>query len=203
MFFCAPKVLIEYFHCFFAVESRLRAAVLLLFVMSVWLLCSDSEIAQKTRSAAVIVPCLLRIVSLRPVLLFYLYFSFKHSVIFFYLISIAISLSVPLLCRPLCPVPSKDPIWLALSSFSARITLFVVRFLCVVEMHFSWQRSLFDWYIYCSSLVYSWGTYHLFQQIWLPAWLNLCENVCRGVFFRGQQWQSWFICQVKFKSSQV
>ncbi len=80
--FCALKVLIESFHCFFAVEWRLRAAVLLLFVMSVWTLWFDSEIAQKTRSA-VIVPCLLLIVSLRPVLLFYLYFSFTHSAIIF------------------------------------------------------------------------------------------------------------------------
>lgn len=108
VFFCALKVLIESCHCFFAVEWRLRAAVLLLFVMSLWSLWSDSEIAQKTRSA-VIVPCLLLIVSLRPVLLFYLYFSFKHSaIIFLFYLNRNLSLRSSFMQAFMSPCPLND-----------------------------------------------------------------------------------------------
>lgn len=74
---------------------------------------------------------------------FYLYFSFTHSAILFFFLSHSQSQSLsPFLFYVgfYVPMPSKDPVWLALSSFSPLVTLFVVCFLA--EVHFFRDRSL-------------------------------------------------------------
>lgn len=181
------------FHSFSAVEWRFRAAVLLLFVMSAselspW---SDFVICTKEKLCCY---CPTSPYS-RPVACasFYLYFSFTHlNIIPPPPISVAISLSVALLCwlfMSVCPL--KTPFaWLFPHFLHCLSCALSVLLKCTFHRR---VRSLTEIF---STLSFSWGTYSLFRQIWLPASLNLCESVCRGDFFffwRGQPWQAWII----------
>lgn len=77
------------------------------------------------------VPCLLLIVSLWPVLLFICTFHLHIQPFFFFLSQSQSQSLSPFLFYVgfYVPMPSKDPVWLALSSFSPFVTLFVVCFL--------------------------------------------------------------------------
>lgn len=142
---------------------------------------------------------------------FYLYFSFIHSAIFFFLSQSQSQSLSPFLFYVgfYVPMPPKDPVWLALSSFSAHVTLFVVWFSVLLKCTFGRDHSLTS--MFTVAHCHTHGEHSLFQQIWLPAWLNLCENVCRGVFWGGnsdavlthlvpQTWHNHF-CHMMFMIS--